>query len=91
MNLPPSWGHSARIGQAAHDPILQKRRRKIVRRDQYHSPTQLVLELESQNPDRSSKLIPKGLVEALADLLLEALGVEGLTTKGGEDERQDHA
>jgi len=34
---------------------------------------------------------PKGLVEALADLLLEALGVESLSTKGGADDRQDHA
>jgi hypothetical protein len=33
---------------------------------------------------------PKGLVEALADLLLEALGVQGLTT-GGDDEHEDHA
>jgi hypothetical protein len=37
------------------------------------------------------KVNPKGLVEALADLLLEALGVESLMTKGGEDEHQDHA
>jgi hypothetical protein len=34
---------------------------------------------------------PTGLVEALADLLLEALGVESLTTTGGGDEHQDHA
>jgi len=31
----------------------------------------------------------KGLVEALADLLLEALAAE--TDKGGGDEREDHA
>jgi hypothetical protein len=33
----------------------------------------------------------EGLVEALADLLLEALGAVGAATKGGVDEHQDHA
>jgi hypothetical protein len=33
----------------------------------------------------------KGLIEALADLLLEAIGVPRLTMKGGDDEQQDHA
>ena len=37
------------------------------------------------------KASPKGLAATLAGLLLEALGVEGLTTKGGGDEHQDHA
>ena len=32
----------------------------------------------------------EGLVEALADLLLEALGAVGAATKGGVDEHQDH-
>jgi hypothetical protein len=35
---------------------------------------------------------PEGLLGALADLLLAALGVEAMTTKGDGDERgsQDH-
>jgi hypothetical protein len=33
----------------------------------------------------------KGLVEALADLLLGALEAEGAIATGGEDEPQDHA
>jgi hypothetical protein len=33
----------------------------------------------------------KGLVEALADLLLEALEAEDTATTGGVDELQDHA
>jgi len=40
------------------------------------SQEQLVLVLEAQNPDLPLKPSPKGLVEALADLLLESLGVE---------------
>lgn len=63
-----------------------------MRKSRNHHPTQLVLELarQSQVPPASKQVT--GLVAALADLLLEALGVEGLTTKGGSgDERQDHA
>lgn len=60
-------------------------------RSQYHNPAQFVLDLERQTPTSPLKVGPKGLVEALADLLLEALGVEGATMMGGEDERQDHA
>jgi hypothetical protein len=33
----------------------------------------------------------KGLVEALADLLLEALEADGTAATGGVDELQDHA
>jgi hypothetical protein len=64
-----------------------------VRRSQYHSRGQLVLELERRDrpvpPERSTK----GLVEALADLLLEALGMESATPAGkeGVDEQQNHA
>jgi hypothetical protein len=32
----------------------------------------------------------KGLVETLADLLLEALGAVGTPQTGGTDEHQDH-
>jgi len=62
-----------------------------VRRSQYLNPAQLVLELDRENPEPPFKGSPTGLVEALADLLLEALGVESLTTTGGGDEHQDHA
>jgi hypothetical protein len=60
-----------------------------VRRNQRHNRTQLVLELEHQNPPTAVERNPKGLVEALADLLLEALVAE--TKLGGVDEPQDHA
>lgn len=62
-----------------------------MRRSPYHSPSQLVLYMEHRTVDRPLSLNPKGLVEALADLLLEALGVPGPTMKGGGDEHQDHA
>lgn len=62
-----------------------------MRRSQYLNPAQLVLELDRENPEPPFKGNPTGLVEALADLLLEALGVESLKTTGGEDEHQDHA
>jgi uncharacterized heparinase superfamily protein len=60
-----------------------------VRRNQRHNRAQLVLELERQIPPTAVERNPKGLVEALADLLLEALVAE--TKLGGVDEPQDHA
>jgi hypothetical protein len=60
-----------------------------VRRNRRHDRAQLVLELERQVPPTSVERSPKGLVEALADLLLEALVAE--TRLGGVDEPQDHA
>ena len=60
-------------------------------RSQYHNRAQLVLDLQRPAPTSPLKVSPKGLVEALADLLLEALDVEGATTKGGENERQNQA
>ena len=62
-----------------------------MRRSQYLNPAQLVLELDREKSEPPFKGNPTGLVEALADLLLGALGVERLTTTGGGDERQDHA
>jgi hypothetical protein len=50
----------------------------------------LVLELEPQIPKPPLARNPKGLVEALADLLLKAMGVD-ILPKGGVDEQQDHA
>jgi len=60
-----------------------------VRRNRRHNRAQLVLELERQNPASLVEGHTKGLVEALADLLLEALFAE--TKLGGVDEPQDHA
>lgn len=63
-----------------------------MRKSRYQSRAQLVLELEPQNPQAPlAQTSTKGLVEALADLLLEALGAAGSRTKGGVDEHQDHA
>ena len=62
-----------------------------MRSRQYHNRAQLVLELEPQPPRVPVARNAKGLVEALADLLLEALEAEGATTAGGVDELQDHA
>lgn len=60
-----------------------------MRRNSHHNPAQLVFDLERQNLEHPLKESPKGLVAALADLLLGALGAGGMTTKGGGDERQD--
>jgi hypothetical protein len=53
------------------------------------SRAQLVLELEDHNHQALAERSAEGLVEALADLLLEALRAEE-SMKGGEDEHQDH-
>jgi hypothetical protein len=60
-----------------------------VRRNRHRNRAQLVLELERRIPTTLVERNPKGLVEALADLLLEALVVE--MKLGGVDESQDHA
>ena len=60
-----------------------------MRKNRHHSQAQLVLELDRQNPTTPVERNTKGLVEALADLLLEALAAE--TKLGGVDESQDHA
>jgi hypothetical protein len=60
-----------------------------VRKNRHHSQAQLVLELDRQNPATPVEKNTKGLVEALADLLLDALAAE--TKLGGVDESQDHA
>ena len=61
------------------------------RRSQYREPMQLGLDLGhriSQDPLGSN---PKGLIQALADLLLEAAGIETAQMTGGNHEHQDHA
>ena len=54
------------------------------------SRAQLVLDLENHNHQAPAEQSAEGLIEALADLLLEALRAEELTMKGGEDEHQNH-
>ena len=75
----------------AHDRILQEGRKKTVRRSPYRNPAQLALYPEHQTVEPPLSLTPKGLIEALADLLLAAIGAPSLTIKGGDDEQQDHA
>lgn len=55
-----------------------------------HIRAQLVLELENHNHQEPAEQSAEGLIEALADLLLEALRAEELIMKGGEDEQQNH-
>jgi hypothetical protein len=52
---------------------------------------QLVLEMHIVKSKPPIEVRAEGLVEALADLLLEALGVGGSPNKGGVDEHQNHA
>lgn len=59
-----------------------------MRRNRRRNQAQLVLELERQIPETSVEGDAKGLVQALGDLLLEALAAE--TKLGGVDESQDH-
>lgn len=62
-----------------------------MRRRRYQNRAQLVLELERQTPQQPPwATSPKGLIEALADLLLEAMGAEKVMKTGGADEHQDH-
>ena len=60
-----------------------------MRKNRHHNRAQLILELERQIPQTTGERNAKGLVETLADLLLEALVAE--TSSGGVDESQDHA
>lgn len=62
-----------------------------MRRSRHQSRTQLVLGLERANPEPLVEWETKGLVETLADLLLEALGTAAPLEQGGAHEQQDHA
>jgi hypothetical protein len=62
-----------------------------MRKTRYQSREQLVLELERINPNPPLGQTGKGLVQTLADLLLEALGEDRVLEKGGRHEHQDHA
>lgn len=61
------------------------------RKSQYREPMQLGLELGRRIPQNPLGANPKGLIQALADLLLEAAGVETIPMPGGDHECQDHA
>lgn len=61
-----------------------------MRRSQCQSRAQLVLELERPKTQEPLEQNTEGLIEILADLLLEALSADAMKT-GGEDERQNHA
>ena len=61
------------------------------RKSQYREPMQLGLDLGRRIPQNPLGANPKGLIQALADLLLEAVGVETNQMPGGDHEYQDHA
>lgn len=63
-----------------------------MRRSQYRSREQLVLELERRDRPVPVEPSAQGVIEALADLLLAAVGMEDTISTGreGVDERQDH-
>ena len=61
------------------------------RKSQYREPMQLGLDLGRRIPQNPLGANPNGLIQALADLLLEAAGVETVQMSGGDHECQDHA
>lgn len=64
-----------------------------MRRSKNQIRLQLVLDLEPRDPPPLAAVKNvNGLIEALADLLLEAMGerTEAAANKGGVDEPQDH-
>ena len=61
------------------------------RKSQYREAFQLSLDLGRWIPQNPLAPNPKGLIQALADLLLEAAGVETVQMPGGDHEHQDHA
>jgi hypothetical protein len=63
----------------------------VRRKSQYREPMQLGLDLGRRIPQNPLGANPKGLIQALADLLLEAAGVETVQMSGGDHECQDHA
>jgi hypothetical protein len=63
----------------------------VRRKSQYREPMQLSLDLGHRIPQNPLGANPKGLIQALADLLLEAAGVETIQMPGGDHEHQDHA
>jgi hypothetical protein len=82
---------STKIETEEHNPTLRSRRRGAVQNRRYQGRVQLVLELQ-RHDQRLVTASTTGLVEALADLLLAALGMDVTTTAtgGGVGERQNH-
>lgn len=62
-----------------------------MRKSRFQNRNQFALELEHPNPRPLMEPSAEGLIEVLADLLLEAVGSPRSTNKGGVDEYQDHA
>jgi hypothetical protein len=62
-----------------------------MRKGRNQIPNQLCLEVNVVNPESPAEICLEGLVEALADLLLEAMGAARSAKKGGVDEHQNHA
>lgn len=60
-----------------------------MRESRCQSRSQLKLQFDPPAPKPLDGTHPKGAVEALADLLLEAIGAT--MAEGGADDRQDHA
>ena len=61
------------------------------RKSQHREAMQLGLDLGRRIPENPPGTNPKGLIQALADLLLEAAGIETIQMPGGDHEHQDHA
>jgi hypothetical protein len=61
-----------------------------MRRSRCQGRAQLLLALEPQSLRALPASNPSGLLEALAELLLEAAGAAGPLKTGGADEQQDH-
>lgn len=62
-----------------------------MRRGRSQIENQLCLEVHLVNPKTPVETCPEGLVEALADLLLEAMSAARSAKKGGVGEHQNHA
>jgi hypothetical protein len=76
-----------------HPPLLQIRRRDGVSKRRCGDRAQLKLEFDNPIPQSPVGKDLKGLVEALAELLMAAMGQplpETRTVRGGVDE-QDHS
>jgi hypothetical protein len=62
-----------------------------MRKQKSQIQNQLSLEIHVVKQAHPAEIRIEGLVEALADMLLEALGAVGSEKKGGVNEHQDHA
>ena len=62
-----------------------------MRKSRFQNRSQFVLALERPSPSLPIEQSIDGLLEVLADLLLEAAGTPRSITKGGVDEQQNHA